>query len=181
MNKYLLITYIIILLLAAVGVWLVLIYNKIQFSIIKIKEAEDNLNISLDTKFDLILRMAKTVNDFTKGKHNDLKDILTIKKDEFSTFVLDNKLEKAQIIILDYLDNTAKLNKKDTVIEVKDDLYNCNVDLMASKRYYNENVTIYNSYIKSFPSNVICFIFKYKEKDFYSEEKEEVFDILKDK
>lgn len=181
MEKLLLIIYIIAIIAAFIFLWLLLLYNKIQFSIIKIEEAEDNLSILLDKKLELIRRMAKTVNDFTKGKHNDLKEILTIEKVDFSPFVLDEKLDKAQVIIIDYLDGNNKLSKKDTILEVKDELYDCNNDLSAAKKYYNENVSLCNQFIKSFPSNIVAFIFKIKEKGFYSEEKEEIFDILKDK
>lgn len=180
MKEVLIIIYVIAIIGAFIALGLILLYNRIQFSIVKVSEAEDNLKILLDNKFELIRRIAKSVNDFTKGKHSDLKEILTIEKETFSSFVLDEKLDKAQIVIVDYLDGNNKLNKKDTIIEVKDELYDCNNDLTAAKRYYNENVTIYNQLIKSFPANLIALFMKIKTKEFYNEKKEEQFDILKD-
>ena len=54
-------------------------------------------------------------------------------------------------------------------------------DLVASIKFYNDNVVEFNRLIVSFPSNIIKLIFKYKRKEFYSQEKLEIFEILKEK
>jgi len=51
--------------------------------------------------------------------------------------------------------------------------------LLGAEKYYNDNVVEYNKLVKCFPSNIVSKIFRYKVKEFYSNETEEIFDILK--
>jgi hypothetical protein len=60
-----------------------------------------------------------------------------------------------------------------------DDLENINVDCLASEKYYNDNVNLYNKLLETFPSSVVAKIKRFKHKEIYSNEKEEIFEILK--
>ena len=56
---------------------------------------------------------------------------------------------------------------------------NSNKELITGcTNYYNENVNYYNKLYNSFPSNIIAKLFKYKEKDYLDDDKEEPLKIL---
>ena len=42
-------------------------------------------------------------------------------------------------------------------------------------KFYNDAVIIFNKLVSSFPSNILAFLKRYKKKDFYSNEKKEMF------
>ena len=48
-------------------------------------------------------------------------------------------------------------------------------------KFYNDTVVDFNQLILSFPSSIIAFIKRYKKKEFYSNEKREIEDILNTK
>ncbi len=152
-------------------------YNKFQTAIIKISEAEENINILLKKKLELILR----VKNFIEDKKEDYKitGLEKLEKQELNTFELNIELEKYNKKIMEITDYDKSVIFDDDEILVIKDLYNINTECLASERYYNDNVVTYNNLIKCFPSNIIAKICKYKFKDFYSNEKEEIFEILK--
>ena len=53
--------------------------------------------------------------------------------------------------------------------------------LQAAKSYYNKYTSELNDLIRTFPSNIVGFFRRYKKKSFYSDEKREMFEILKDR
>lgn len=152
-------------------------YNKFQTAIIKISEAEENINILLKKKLELISR----VKNFIEDKKEDYKitGLEKLEKQELNTFELNVELEKYNKKIMEITDYDKSVIFDDDEILVIKELYNINTECLASERYYNDNVVTYNNLIKCFPSNIIAKICKYKFKDFYSNEKEEIFEILK--
>ena len=44
--------------------------------------------------------------------------------------------------------------------ETEDEVYACS-------QYYNDIVTTYNQLVRSFPSNILAFLFHYKERTYY--------------
>ena len=152
-------------------------YNKFQISIIRISEAEENINILLKKKLELMLR----IKNFIEDKKEDYKiaGLEKLEKQELNTFELNIELEKYNKKIMEITDYDKSVIFDDDEMLVIKELYDINTECLASERYYNDNVVTYNNLIKCFPSNIISKICKYRFKDFYSNEKEEIFEILK--
>ena len=49
-----------------------------------------------------------------------------------------------------YMDNNEKLLKEETIININKELQDVNVNLNGSKKFYNDNLTIYNHLCNSF-------------------------------
>ena len=79
------------------------------------------------------------------------------------------------------LDDNEKLYKRKALVEVINDINENEIDLVAAIKFYNDNVVVFNKLIMSFPSNIIRLFFGYKKKEFYNNEKREIYEILKDK
>lgn len=152
-------------------------YNKFQVAIIKISEAEENINILLDKKFELLVRISKFLEN--KKEKNKLSGIEKLDKNDLNTFDLNTELDKYNKKLIEITDYDKEVVFDDKEKKVLDELSSVNIDCLAAEKYYNDNVTIYNKLIKCFPSNIVSKLCKYKLKDFYSNEKEEIFEILK--
>ena len=134
-------------------------YNKFQFIIIKIDEAEENADILLKKKKELIERCIPIIKDELKLKEfiPEINDI----NEEMNHFEMNEKLTECYHKLFQKLDDNE-------------------VDLAASVKFYNDSVVDFNKLILSFPSNIIRLFFGYKKKEFYSHEKREMFEILKE-
>ncbi len=175
---YILIVIVIVIVITALLLSIYAInYNKFQNAIIKISEAEENINILLKKRLELMLRIKNFIED--KKENYKFSGLDKVEKQELNTFELNNELDKYNKKILEITDYDKDIIFDDDEMLVIKELYNLNTECLASERYYNDNVVTYNNLIKCFPSNIIAKICKYKFKDFYSNEKEEIFEILK--
>lgn len=154
-------------------------YNKFQFAIIKINEAEENADLYLNKKFDLLKRCSPIIRKELKKK-KILEGVEQISIEELNHFELNDALNKSYNDLFKVIDDYEKLLKSESLIGILNELNDNEEDLMASIKFYNDTVVEFNRLISSFPSNIIRLFFRYKRKDFYSQEKQEIFEILKD-
>lgn len=153
-------------------------YNKFQFAIIKIDEAENNTDLFLQKKYDLIKRLVPIIKGILKQKEfmEDIKNDFS----ELNHFELNKKLSDFSSEIFKTLDDNDKLLKSEKIINLMTEFNDNDEDLTASIKFYNDTVVKFNKLIMSFPSNIIRLFFGYKRKDFYADEKREMYEILKD-
>lgn len=158
------------------------LYNKFQLLKIKITEALNNMDILFEKKFNLLERCTNIIKENNNKYKEDLilDNLLKIKNQKLDRFELNRELT---IALRDYyalLDLDKKLANIDALKNINEDLVDIDNDLNASKKYYNDNIVLYNKLVKSFPSNIVAKIFKYRNEDFFKEEKIETLEILKE-
>ena len=59
------------------------------------------------------------------------------------------------------------VNKSDEIKKICKQIEDIDIKIDNATQYYNDNISIYNSLLKKFPSNVIATFAKYKEKLFF--------------
>lgn len=154
-------------------------YNKFQFAIIKIDEAENNADILLHKKLELIKRCIPIIKEELKLKEF-LENANDIDESILNHFELNDKLSDLYKNLFKILDDNDKLYKSNNLISILEDLNDNEVELSAAVKFYNDTVVEFNRLIVSFPSNIIRLFFGYKRKEFYSHEKREIYEILKE-
>lgn len=168
-----------IVVLALLLLVIVIYHNKFRISIVKIEEAENNIDLHLQKKYDLLKRARPVVE-----KELKLEDFLVQLEDNYvhdlNDFELNDTLKSAYDELFKTLDDNEKLFKSEALMNILDDLNTNEIDLTAAIKFYNDTVVTFNKLIVSFPSNIIRLFFGYKKKEFYNHEKREVYEILKD-
>lgn len=169
-----------ITLIAFILLIIIIYYNKFQFAIIKIDEAEKNTDIYLNKKFDLLKRCLPIIKSELNLK-KILEELEEINPEELNHFEFNKILCKNYFSLFKIIDDNEKLLESNNLTNILNEINENEEDLVASIKFYNDNVVEFNRLIVSFPSNIIKLIFKYKRKEFYSQEKLEIFEILKEK
>lgn len=169
-----------VVLVALILLIIVIFHNKFKFAIIKMDEAENNIDIYLEKKFDLLKRCGPIIKKELKIK-DFLDNLDEVNVKEINHFEFNNILKDAYNDLFKLLDDNEKLYKRKALVEVINDINENEIDLVAAIKFYNDNVVVFNKLIMSFPSNIIRLFFGYKKKEFYNNEKREIYEILKDK
>lgn len=177
--------YVIVAVIALIMIFIMIeisFYNKFQLLKIKISEALNNMDILFEKKFNLLERCASIIKENNKKYKEELilDNLVKIKNQKINRFDLNKEL---MIALRDYhslLDLDKKLASIESLKNINEDLIDIDNDLNASKKYYNDNIVLYNNLIKCFPSNIVAKIFKYKKEEFFKEEKIETLEILKE-
>ena len=169
-----------IVLIAAVILIVVVFYNKYQFAIIKMEEAENNIDILLQKKLDLMKSCRPIIKKSLK-EDDFMIELDALVGNQLNHFELNDALRENYNMLFKTLDENEKLYKNKKLVSIIENVNNNELELVAAIKFYNDNVVIYNHLIKTFPSNIIKLIFGYREKKFYKNEKREIFEILKNK
>lgn len=153
--------------------------NKYQLGVIKFEKAEEDISMYLEKKYELINRTKPIVSKELK------KDDILVDLDD--TFAEKNNFEKHNLLkrmyneLFKIIDDNDKLLKSESLVSILEELNSNEEDIIGAIKFYNDTVVEFNKLIVSFPSNIIAIIKKYKKKDFYSNEKREIFEILSNK
>ena len=168
-------------LIAIIGIILIVLinqYNKFQWAIIKIDKGETNISNALVKKHSILTRYIEYL------KNNKVE----IDEEEFDKYKLLNlkmpidrlnqKIDEMNNIVQKYMDNNEKLLKNETIVNINKELNDVNIIINGGKKYYNDNLVIYNHLCSAFPSNIVAKIYKYNEKEFLNDEIKEELKIL---
>lgn len=158
----------------------IIYYNKYQFAIIRINEAENQISKSLKEKLSLIERLIPIFKEKFKKENRLLDIVIKIKDNELNNFELNKELQQATRIINELLDNNVALYEEENIKSILEELFVNKQAIQAGEKFYNDNVVIYNKLICSFPSNIVKIFMGLKRKEFYEKEKEEIYEILKE-
>ena len=153
--------------------------NRYQLTIIKIDKAEEDIDLYLDRKKELLTRTRPIIKKELKLKDymTELKDI----KEEGNNFEKHLALKNAYNNLFKTLDENEKLLKSEALVKILEDLNDNEEDIVGAIKFYNDSVVEFNQLVVSFPSNVIALVKRYKKLEFYNNEKREIFEILNQK
>lgn len=157
------------IIVAIIGLILIILinqYNKFQWANVLVDKGETNLELAFTKKHDILVRYL----DILKDNKIDIPEEEYDKYKLLSTTQSINKVNKSIEELTNYInkimDDNEKLLKKEGIININKELNDINISINGGKKYYNDNLVIYNHLCNAFPSNIIAKIRKYKEKDF---------------
>lgn len=153
--------------------------NKFKLAVIKIQKAEEDIDIYLQKKKELLDRTRPIV--MKELKLDDFITDLNIPLDNINNFESNDILKNCYNTLLKTIDDNDKLLKSEALNTILDDLGENEENIIGAIKFYNDTVVDFNRLIVSFPSNIIALLKKYKKKVFYNDEKKEMFEILNDK
>lgn len=155
-------------------------YNKFKLAIIKIDEAENNIDVLLEKKIELLERTRPIIKKELKLKEF-LDDIEFLNESEINHFEMNNSLKELYDELNKVLDENEKLFKSEALVSILEELSDNEEAILGSTKFYNDNVVIFNQLVGAFPSNIVAGIWHYKRKEFYNNEKREMYEILNEK
>ena len=169
------------IIVAIIGIILIILinqYNKFQWINTLIDKGEGNIIDAFTKKYNILIRYL----DFLKENKVEIKDedydeykLLNLKQ---PVNKINAKIDALNNLVNHYMDNNEKLLKNETIISINKELMEANIHINGGKKYYNDNLIIYNNLCNAFPSNIIAKIKHYKEKDFLDGEIKEELKIL---
>lgn len=168
---------------AIIGIILIIFinqYNKFQWTNVLIDKGETNLENAFNKKHDILIRYLDILKD----------NKIDISEDDYEKYKLFNlhqsiiksnkEIENITNYINRIMDNNEKLLKNEAIANINKEISEINITINGGKKYYNDNLIIYNHLCNAFPSNIIAKIKRYKEKEFLDDEIKEDLKILDD-
>ena len=162
-----------IVVLVAIVLWIVSMYNHLVTLRTRSDEAWSDIDVQLKRRYDLIPNLVETVKGYAKHEKELLEKVTETRalamgaqstaekaKDE-------NMLSEALKSLFAVSENYPDLKANENFAKLQDELSDTENKIEASRRFYNANVRDLNISIDSFPSSVIANMFKFTQKTLF--------------
>ena len=145
------------------------IYNNFQKYIIRINEAETNIDSTLRKRFDLLNKSINIIKANCNLEEEEivLGDIDKLRSKKLSNFELDRSLYDVINDFNKYKESYQELQNCEAFIKIDVAINESEAEITAFRKYYNDIITDYNKLARCFPSVIIAKMLGYKIKTYY--------------
>lgn len=156
-----------IIIISIIGIWFATMYNNFQNYIIRMNEAEANIDSTLRKRFDLLNKSIPIIKTVSKIEDDIIIDVENLRSQKISNFDFDRKLYNLINEFNKYKEQFPKLKQNDSFVKIDIELSESEAEIVAFRKYYNDIVTDYNKLIHKFPSNMVAILFHYSHKNYF--------------
>ncbi len=163
----------ILVVLALIILWVIASYNGLVSKKMKVQNAFGQIDVQLQRRFDLIPNLVNCVKGYMKHESETLEKVTKLRTSwanagSISEKVdLDNQLSGALKTIMAVSENYPDLKANQNFSELQEELRNTENKISYARQFYNDSVTMYNTALMVFPSNIIASIFKFTQEKLF--------------
>ncbi|MBR1376235.1 MAG: LemA family protein [Bacilli bacterium] len=170
--------YLIIIVICILTMCFAAIYNKFQINIIRINEAEANIDSTLRKRFDLLNKAINVIKHNTEEKVV-LDSIKKLRSRKLNNFDLDRELVAGLNEFYGYTEKYPDLKTNEQYMNINFGLAETESEIVAFRKYYNDIITDYNKMVKTFPTNIVALFSKYKVKPYFDRKDNDIEEDVK--
>ena len=165
--------------LVAIVIALIVMRNNLVVARQRVKNAWSQIDVQLQRRFDLIPNLVETVKGYMAHESDVLEKVTSLRsswtnaKTVEDKASIDSSLSSTLKTIMAVAENYPDLKANQNFSELSEELRNTENKISFSRQFYNDTVTMYNTKLEVFPSNIIAGIFKFKARDLFTAENEE--------
>lgn len=178
MHTIIIILLTIIIIASILTIIYITLYNKIQFSKIRVDEAEKVIIEELQKRYEILFKSKKIIEKNTKMDLTIFSDLEKLKNSNVSSFDFEKKITESIATIYLIKNDYPKLEEKKEFKEILRSLNESDTKIIAAKSFYNKNNSELNTLLKIFPSNIIGLIHGIKPQPYY--DGKEIFNEIDD-
>lgn len=164
----------VLLVIAIIGM-----YNGLVQSKVKVDNAWSQIDVQLQRRFDLIPNFVETVKGYMTHEKETFEKIAALRTSWANTSSvaekaeLDNQLSTSLKTIMAVSESYPELRANQNFSELSEELRNTENKISFSRQFYNDAVTMYNTKLQVFPSNIIAGMFNFTARDLFKAESDE--------
>ena len=167
----------IILLLLVIAV--IVTYNGLVQAKMKVDNSWSQIDIQLQRRFDLIPNFVEIVKGYMKHESETFENIARLRTAWANTSTvaekaeIDNQMSTALKTIMAVSESYPELKANQNFSELSEELRNTENKISFSRQFYNDTVTMYNTKIQVFPSNIVAGMFHFKPRELFQVQSDE--------
>ena len=170
---------IILVIVVLLALFIISVYNKLVKARQKVKNAWSQIEVQLQRRFDLIPNLVETVKGYMGHEAEVLEKVTELRTSwanagtSTEKVKLDNELSGTLKTIMAVSENYPDLKANTTFTELQNNLKETENKISFSRQFYNDAVTMYNTQIETFPSNIVAGMFGFAPETLFNVESEE--------
>ena len=174
MVVWIILAIVVVIIIAIIG-----IYNGLVQARMKVDNAWSQIDVQLQRRFDLIPNFVETVKGYMNHEKETFEKIAGLRTSWANASTvsekaeIDGQLSSALKTIMAVSENYPELKANQNFSELSEELRNTENKISFSRQFYNDTVTMYNTKIQVFPSNIIAGMFNFTSRDLFKAESDE--------
>ena len=170
---------IILVVLVVIIIAVIAMYNSLVQARIKVDNAWSQIDVQLQRRFDLIPNFVETVKGYMTHEKETFEKIAELRtswanaESVSEKAQLDGELSNALKTIMAVSESYPDLKANQNFSDLSEELRNTENKISFARQFYNDTVTIYNTKLEVFPSNIIAGMFHFKARDLFNVESDE--------
>ena len=158
---------------------IIVMYNSLVQARVKVDNAWSQIDVQLQRRFDLIPNFVETVKGYMTHEKETFEKIAELRTSWANAgsvsekATLDGELSTALKTIMAVSESYPELKANQNFADLSEELRNTENKISFSRQFYNDTVTMYNTKLQVFPSNIIAGMFNFKSRDLFKAESDE--------
>lgn len=171
--------FIVIGIVAIVVIVLVVIYNGLIRSKIRVDEAWSDITVQLKRRADLIPNLVKTVKGYAKHEKSVFDDVTKARSSMLSadgpqeTAKAEGGFQAALKSLFAVAEAYPDLKANENFKHLQEELTDTEDKIQAARRFYNGSVRDFNTKLQVFPTNMIGGTLGFKTREFFEVDEDE--------
>ncbi len=166
------ITWILIVIVVLVLLWLVLAYNGLVTSRNRTQEAYSDIDVQLKRRYDLIPNLVSTVQGYAAHEKTVFEDVTKARTAAMSATGpakadAENQLSGTLKSLFAVAENYPDLKANQNFLQLQNELTDTEDKIQAARRFYNGMVRDFNTKTQVFPTNVFADMMGFTKMDFF--------------
>jgi LemA protein len=159
--------------IAAAGVWLVFIYNRLIALTNRGEEAWSDIDVQLKRRYDLIPNLIETVKGYVTHERETLQKVTEARTAAMGAHSIgehaaaENMLTGALKSLFAVSESYPDLKANTNFLELQRELSDTENKIQAARRFYNSVVQELQNAIEQFPSNIVANTFSFASREFF--------------
>ncbi|MEK9181133.1 MAG: LemA family protein [Patescibacteria group bacterium] len=163
----------ILIIIAALVLWLIGVYNSLIRSRNRVDEAWSDIEVQLKRRYDLIPNLVNTVKGYAKQESSVLENVTKARNMAMNAGSMEERLKDENMLsgalksLFAVAESYPDLKSNQNFMQMQKDLTDTEDKIQASRRFYNGNVRDFNTKLQVFPTNLIASAFGFAARAFF--------------
>jgi LemA protein len=164
---------ILLLLIAALLIWAIIIYNRLVRDRNRVRAAWSDIDVQLKRRYDLIPKLVSAVQAYGRFESSTLEHLTRLRSKGESTEApgergrVENEITAGVQKLIAVAEAYPELKTADQFLSLQRNLTEVENDIQFARRYYNGAVRNLNTRIESFPDLLPARLFRYLPAEYF--------------
>ena len=172
-----------LLILAALIVVGVVLYNRLIRSRNRVDTAWSDIDVQLQRRYDLIPNLVKAVDQYAGYERATLEAVTELRAEAMQRTDPESRGEAEEELsagvrrLIAVAENYPDLKASENFLDLQKELVETEDYLQFARRYYNGSVRDFNTMTETVPSNIVASTFGFKGRSFFQKSADDVANV----
>ena len=168
-----LVVWLIVAVVAILAIYLIYVFNKLVRTRNRVNNAWSQIDVQLRRRYDLIPNLVETVKGYASHERELFEEVTRARAQgqQASTVqdqaTAENQLTSGLRRLIAEAENYPQLKASQNFLALQEELTSTESKIAFARQFYNDQVTILNNLVQSFPSNVVASMFAFRIREFF--------------